>query len=88
MIYYEIFNQNFIVENKIGATGNIAAGFVGSSSSEKIQSASASTSGNALSSGGSTQYDKDQTTKTNIIIGCVNQCPNGVLNHQMLVHLL
>jgi len=55
--YTDALRQNFI-----------AAGFVGSSSSEKIQSASASTSGNALSSGGSTQYDKDQTTKTNIII--------------------
>lgn len=27
--FTEIFNQNFIVENKVGATGNIAAGFVG-----------------------------------------------------------
>jgi hypothetical protein len=45
-----------------------AAGFTGFSSSEKIQTASASISGNALASGGSTQYDKDQNTKTNVII--------------------
>ena len=55
--YTEALRQNFI-----------AAGFIGSPSSEKIQTASASTSGNALASGGSTQYDKDQNTKTNIII--------------------
>ena len=55
--YTDALRQNFI-----------AAGFIGSPSSEKIQTASASTSGNALASGGSTQYDKDQNTKTNIII--------------------
>jgi hypothetical protein len=55
--YTDALRQNFI-----------AAGFVGSPSSEKLQTASASTSGNALASGGSTQYDKNQNTKTNIVI--------------------
>ena len=55
--YTDALRQNFI-----------AAGFVGSPSSEKIQTASASTSGSALASAGSTQYDKDKTTKTNVII--------------------
>jgi hypothetical protein len=51
-----------------------AAGFTGSSSSEKIQTASAPApapapaSGNVLASAGPTQYDKDKNTRTNIVI--------------------
>ena len=59
--YTDALRQNFIV-----------AGFTGSSSSEKIQTASSPaptpTSGNVLASAGQTQYDKDKTTKTNIVI--------------------
>ena len=50
------------------------AGFTGYASSEKIQTAPTPTptpapiSGNVLASAGQTQYDKDKTTKTNIVI--------------------
>ena len=52
----------------------IDAGLTGYASSEKIQTAPASAptpapiSGNVLASAGQTQYDKDKTTKTNIVI--------------------
>ena len=55
--YTDALRQNFI-----------AAGFIGSSSSEKIQTASTSTSGNALASAGSTEYDKNKETKVNVIV--------------------
>jgi hypothetical protein len=55
--YTDALRQNFI-----------AAGFIGSSSSEKIQTASTPTSGNALASAGATQYDKNKETKVNVIV--------------------